>query len=137
MTVAANSLMAAQGGDVEKSFFPGESDTAVETRLQAWITEGYSRAAAISDDSDKDEAATHFAYYKAYMSVFRRLSAQPTSFQAADAGGHSYTQEQIRNFKTLADTELALHEALLPALSTQVGTSLLPPHVTTNSRVEW
>jgi hypothetical protein len=108
-------LIAPTGKVEGSSMFPDDSSTALVTRMQAYLDEGYRRAQSVDDVSDKDDAARHWAYHRAFEAVFLRLASSPSSVTVQGDGSASYTASQIDHFRNLSQDELALHLELIPA----------------------
>lgn len=91
--------------------FPGDASQDLATRLSAWLLEAYARAdvAALATDAAKDAAARAFAYWRAFDSVWLRMSSSPASVSLTDGGAGSvstsYTASQMDAFRRLADGE--------------------------------
>lgn len=101
-------------GEIEESFFPSRSRDQLEADVSQWANQGLAKAAGLTTDEAKIEAATHWAYYRAYGSVYRRINALPSSVSIPTGGGHSYSASQIAEFKQMMESHLAAFEALIP-----------------------
>jgi hypothetical protein len=117
--VAADLLQDA-GGDLTASLFPHLDATALGVYLTAKLAEGYARAGlAVTplSQADKDAAAIAWAYSRAYLAVWQRLSMSPATAQVTGEAQVTYLASQIQTFKDLADTYLARHEQFFPLAS--------------------
>lgn len=121
--INASSLLA-PGGEIEPEFFPEEDLDKVTERLDAYLTEGYAKAAALSAGTDRENAATAWAYYRAYSAIYRRLLAAPSTWSLADEGSASYTQKQIESFQSLAAAKLEEFEVWVPVTAPSVASAL-------------
>lgn len=111
MSVVPSQLIAPVGM-VELFMFPGETQTQVETRLQAYIDE-----AVDEKGSESDAATKHWAYYRAFTQVVLRLSTQAESVDVTDEGSHSYGSRQADRLRDLAGEHLAEWNALIETSS--------------------
>lgn len=105
MSVTAASLLSPTG-EIEISFFPGENETQVTARLNAYITEGVAKAAALSGAA-QDAPVTSWAYHRAYKAIYTKLLRNPSSWAVEGEGSASISSAQIREFGKLADDKLA------------------------------
>jgi hypothetical protein len=110
-------LLQAAGGDLTPSLFPHLDAAGLDTYLTAKLAEGYARANAATtplSQADKDAAAIAWAYSRAYLAVWQRLSNSPAEAEVNGEAKRSYLASQIQTFKDLADTYLARHEQFFP-----------------------
>lgn len=110
-------------GKIDKAFFPGEDDTTLEERLQAYINEGALLVTSLATSAEQDAATTLWAYYRAFEAVYMRLMATPSSVSIADEGSTSFSSQQIamfgttaQQFRTAFDAALVIDSALEPAI---------------------
>lgn len=102
-------------GDLGDSLFPGESPSQLETRIRAYLDEGYTKAAAASlSGADADDAAKAWSYYRAYQAVYVRMLNNPSTVIMERQGQNSTLWSQIEAMGKLADTWLATYQGLLP-----------------------
>lgn len=102
MSVLVDDLKEPQGELDLALLFPDKTATQAEDDLQVWIdlavTETATAGVVIQNDIDRGVRA--YAYYRAYRSVYQRLSASLSSKSLTDAGmSGSMTQAQIDSFK--------------------------------------
>lgn len=89
-------------GDLSPELFPGKDDAAIDTQLQAYLTDGYSRVPVTVLGAEVDRAAAAWAYMRAYQNVLIRLSRTPATVSIANEGSQTVLGEQIRTFAKLA-----------------------------------
>lgn len=107
MAVLPADLKAANGGRIEPELmFPDESPAALDQRLQKYIDEGVVKATGLTGTA-LDDAVKVWAYYRWADAMWIRLSSNPASVNLVDQGSSSYLQQQIQNFKDMADALLA------------------------------
>jgi hypothetical protein len=102
--------MLAPAGLLTLSLFPGEGAEAVNTRLTSYINDGVTRAGG-GPEADYDSVLA-WAYHRAFMAVYVRLTTSPAQGEVDDAGKYQYLITQINNVKTLADEWLTRFEEL-------------------------
>lgn len=105
------------GGDLTPSLFPQLDSAGLTAYLSAKLNEGYTRAnAAVTQlsQADKDGAAIAWAYSRAYLAVWQRLSSSPAEVEVNGEAKRMYLASQIQTFKDLSDTYLARHEQFFP-----------------------
>lgn len=113
MAVTPASLLE-PAGLVTPSLFPGEGDATLTARLQAYINEGDEKTAT-------DAGIRAWAYHRAFMAVWIRLTTNPNTENFQDQGGHSFLQSQIENVKRIADEQLALFTSLTTSATTSTS----------------
>lgn len=89
-------------GDLAPELFPGKDAAAIDTLLQAYLTDGYSRVPTTVDSVTMDRAAMAWAYARAYRNVLMRLSRTPATVNITNEGSTQLLSEQIRTFAKLA-----------------------------------
>lgn len=90
-------------GDIAPELFPGKDAAALDTMLQAYLTDGYARIpATVVDTVVRDRAAMAWSYARAYRNVLMRLSRTPATVSIANEGSQTILGEQIRTFAKLA-----------------------------------
>jgi hypothetical protein len=133
--VSANALLA-PAGEVEVSFFPGETQPAVLARLQAYLDDGYDRvAASVTDVDTQDEIATAWAYYRAYKAIHLTMSRSAASKAVAGEASSTTLAMQIQAFADERDDWLAEFTRLMPVDASQTTAS--PGSVCTNVCVDF
>jgi len=133
MAISSADLIAPVGL-VEASLFPGEASNVMAERLDGYLDEGYTRAtAAEADEANHDEAAKQWAYHRAFLQVYLRLSANPSQVDVDGKGSHQYLISQINNFKNLSDDALRAHQGLLVPVTVKRTTQTRPSHTVRNS----
>jgi hypothetical protein len=136
-------LIAPKGKVEAASMFPGAAETDLAKRLQSYLDEGYKKSESIVDTdanvqaARRDDAASHWAYYRVYEAVFLRMSASPTSWTVQGDGSASFTATQIANFERLMNDELAAHLALIPSDDGGVIEDRQPRTQSIANRVVW
>lgn len=125
-------------GPVDASLFPGEASNVLETRLAQYLTNAYNdeRVAAQVDDGRKDHLARAYALYQTFNAVYLRMNASPTTLAVAEKGSHTYSYEQIRGMKQMADKYLSDFTALL-VVSPESPAMSLPGTVSAPVTVVW
>ncbi len=116
-------------GEIELEFFPEEDESTVTERLDAYIAEGTRKSAALSG-AEQDVAVTAWAYHRAYLAIYTRLLAAPSSWSLNDEGSASRTGMQISAFRDLAVAKLSEFNGLVAAPVTAA-----PPPVPSGSTV--
>lgn len=114
-------------GPVDASLFPGEASNVLEARLDQYLQNGYSdeRVDAQTDATRKDNLARVYALYQTFNAVYIRMNASPTTLAVTEKGSHTYSYEQIRGMKQMADKYLSDFNALL-VVSPDTPSSQLP-----------
>ena len=100
-------------GTVERIFFPSDSDAALNTRLQGYITEG----GTVLGGSGGDPALSNYVYWRVYDAVYKRLLMRPAKISKQAEGSTEYLLTQIDQIKTIADAYEAAYLAALPTPS--------------------
>lgn len=117
-------------GEIVASLFPSDTTSTLATRLDTYLSEGYTKAASVSDADARDAAAKHWAYARAYRNVYVRLSGSSSQINVGGALERTFTSAQVTNFLTLADTNQAVFDAIL-ATGEEVSASGVPQASTT------
>lgn len=114
MSVTVASLLAENGGRIEHATMFGDlSEADLTTRLSAYLVRAVAASAAITDAAQRDVATAEYAYYLAFMAVWRRLSTDPASQSQTDAASTSYLAEQIANVWQMAADALAAFQTIV------------------------
>lgn len=81
--------------------------------LNVFLIDGYARAASIDTPTQDrlDAAALAWAYSRAYLVIWQRLSANPATVAVEGQVSQTYTQAQIATFQTLSQSYLRDHES--------------------------
>ena len=107
MAVTAADLTSPTGEIEPAVLWPGEAGATTTARLTAYVADGELQAADIAAGASHDAAVKAWAYHRAYMSVYMRLTAEPTATTINDQGSASWSTQQVQNWKDLADAKLA------------------------------
>jgi len=107
MAITGASLLQTNGGEIENDFFPSETLAQLTDRLNRYVVEGYSKAPTL------DAAVKAWAYYRTYMAIYLRMSAQPTNTELVDQSRVGWDKEQALRFYDLAQEKLAEFDALI------------------------
>lgn len=102
MSVVVDDLKEPEGELDLELLFPDKTATQAEDDLQVWIDKAVAEAAAVGvvNQDDVDRGVRAYAYYRAYKSIYQRLSANPSSSNVQDAGvSSSISQGQIDSFR--------------------------------------
>lgn len=102
MSVVVDDLKEPEGELDLGLLFPDKAATQAEDDLQVWIDKAVAEAAAVgvTNQDDADRGVMAYAYYRAYKSIYQRLSANPISANVQDAGvSSSMSQGQIDSFR--------------------------------------
>lgn len=102
MPVTVDDLKEPEGELDLELLFPDKTAIQREDDLQVWIDKAVAiaEAAGVTDQDAIDRGAKAYAYYRAYKSVYQRLSATAASVNVQDAGiSSSMTQGQIDSFR--------------------------------------
>lgn len=125
MAVTPADLLA-PNGMLESSLFPGEDPASLETRLNTYIVEAAAR-------TDNDAAVKAWAYHRAFLAVYIRLTSKPASVEFEDQGSHSYLITQIENVYRLSQEYRDEYDRLVAAEADVVGRNA----GTTSQRVDF
>ena len=90
------------------TIWPGTDADTARGYVGEYLAQGYSQAGATADD-----AATQWAYYRAFDGLYLRLSARPATAEAKDEGSRTYTQAQIDAWGVLAAEALDAYNDLV------------------------
>lgn len=106
-------------GPLTAALFPedtvsGSGVGTVTYRLNAYLTDGYTRAGSLTGD-DADAAARLWAMYRAYVAVTTRLANEAATVSLADQGARTRTDAQRELFQQMADATLAEFRLLVPS----------------------
>lgn len=107
MAVTAAQITSPAGQLEPALLFPADDAPSFAARCAAWIEEGSAKAAAITDDDDRDAATRDWCYYRAYEAVALRLAASPRTTTLTDQGSAGYDAAQEQTFRDLAAQHLA------------------------------
>lgn len=102
MSVSTDDLKEPDGELDLALLFPDKTTTQAEDDLQTWLDKANAElaGAGLIDQDEIDLGAKAYAYYRAYKSVYQRLSARPISKSLTQDGiSVSMTQGQIDSFK--------------------------------------
>lgn len=135
MAVAAADLKSPAGEIEGAVLWPGETDSQVTARLSAYVADGETQAAEIAAGS-RDAAVKAWAYYRAYMAVYMRLTAEPSTVTVNDQATVSMLVTQIQNWKDLADAKLASFTDLLDS-ATETEPTATQPTVAARTVFTW
>jgi hypothetical protein len=128
--MVASELLTYQGGELDASLFQPDNEAEVLTMLSRFLGEGLSLATVRDAGSDNyDAASMHWAYHRAYLVIYVRLSRTPSSVSLEGTVSRSYTAAQVKNFKDLSDAHLASFNAIAPPEE--------PEHVNPLADGEW
>lgn len=117
-------------GEILPALFPDDDDrAALETRLDVYLQDGYSRAGAAGDD-----AARFWAYYRAYNAVYLRLAAALREMTDGDYK-EKFSDRQPGEFQKLAEKNLSLFREEFAASS--AISSPPPPSMSTTSELQF
>lgn len=96
-------------GKVLPSMFPTDSSPQLEVRLEGWLAEAYAKAevTALSADTDKNDAAESWVYFRTFDSVTTRLMNTPIRVDLRDQGAREYHSSQLSYFSKLRDEAFA------------------------------
>ena len=137
-------LIAPTGKIEGASMFPGASSTDLAKRLQSYLDEGAKKAESITNAdaaiqaATREEAAVHWAYYRAYEAIFLRMNASPSSWSVQGDGTASFTATQIANFENLMRTEFDAYLELIPATAGgETADARRPASTTIPNRFVW
>ena len=110
MAVKPSDLMEPRGL-VTPDMFPEDSkdDNKLSERLAVYIQEGESNQSG----TPLDTATKAWAYYRAFLAVYNRMSALPQSVSANEEGGHMFVQVQAERFKTMSEEYYAIWTNLI------------------------
>lgn len=108
MPIAAADLLEPTG-EVAPELFPGDAPPPAAGagtllgRLATYLADGYARAAAVADATQKDEAARQWAYRRAFRAKYQEMNRKASTVDVKDEASRSFLVTQIQNFKALAD----------------------------------
>ena len=103
------------GGDVEPKLFPHLTQSALESRITSYLTEGATRAADLAVSStDVERYTLAWAYYRTYFSIYIRLKGTPAKAAIDGQGDRSYDAKQAQAFLDLANDWKAIADGLVP-----------------------
>lgn len=88
-------------GEIEAAWFPGDDAAALQARLETYIAEGVEASADVAAEST-DTATKAYAYWRAYQTVYLRLSGSPASVGVVGHLNRQYTQGQLSAFSERA-----------------------------------
>lgn len=99
-------------GNLASEMFPNIND--FDAALQAWIDDGSSRSSShgLSGD-DADDATKEWAYHRAYLTIYLRISSDPVDVDLEDQASRRYELAQAKEFKALADEHKDRFEILV------------------------
>lgn len=106
------------GGDITTSLFPADDTPTLKAYLSKKLDEGYTRALAVVPGlsvPNRDACAIAWAYSRAFLAVWLRLSATPSEIGVQGESTTKRTDAQIATFKEFADSYLARHEQFIPS----------------------
>lgn len=109
MSIAASDLVEPVGR-LEPAWFVGEGDDhAFMQRLDGYVTDAETRAAALSHlgGPEQDEAAKAWAYYRAFSYLHLSLQRVPASMGVTAEGNRQYLKSQLQAWQQEADNALA------------------------------
>lgn len=97
-------------------FYPSSGSSAITSRLDAYLTQGYTRATAaeITDATTSDDFARAFAYWRAWSDVVQRITLAPASTSLAGDISVTRLQSQIAEWVSRRDYWEQQFLALLP-----------------------
>ena len=136
MAVTAADLTSPVGEIEPAVLWPGELGATTTERLTAYVADGELQAADLSAGASRDAAVKAWAYYRAYMAVYIRLTAEPTSKTINDQASESFSVQQIQNWKDMADAKLATFTELVDE-ATDVQPTLTQPTVAARTVFTW
>lgn len=113
MPVVAADLLT-PSGPLDPKMFPGEDETVLGERLDAYIGNGYNDTRVTAQPAEAQDALVRdFALYQAFRDVHIRMLVQPLQITVTEKGGHVYAMEQVTAMERLRDKYLADFEAEL------------------------
>ena len=130
MAVVAADLISPKG-EIERTTFAGEDDTALTERMEAYITDGMERTTTITEPAERDRLVKAWAYHRAYEAAGQILAAT----LSGKMGDSSYylLGQQLNFFLTRSAVKLAEFErGITPADTTSLtgtGTTFTPNEV--------
>ena len=136
MAVTSNDLLSPAGELEPAVLWPGEASSDTTARLTGYIEDGVAKAASVSDATANDTAVKTWAYYRAYLAVYLRLTATPSTVALNDQGSASMLVTQIQNFRDLSDAKLTEFNRLLPA-DEVTATTVAPASVSAPTTFTW
>lgn len=115
MTLVAADLLNPAGEIDAELFYPGIASGDVTTKLNAYLTQGYTRAAALMVlSTDTDEFARLYSYYRSFSDVVNRLTLTPASSSIGGDVSMSFLQTQINSWIAKANGWQTQYLALIP-----------------------
>jgi hypothetical protein len=115
MAIVAESLLEPQG-ILTPGMFPGVVD--LTAHLAGYVAAAEAEAERYDVPENRTDAFVRaWAYHRALVAVATRLATTPASYSLADQGSRTYSNEQIRTARSLADKYLADALALVPVAS--------------------
>jgi hypothetical protein len=113
--IHAENLLEPQG-ILTPGMFPGVAD--LLSHLGGYIETATAEAARYGVVAGSVDAFVRaWTYHRAYLAVATRLATTPATYSLADQGSRSYSNEQIRTARALADKYLADALDLVPVAS--------------------
>ncbi len=106
-------------GRIASSFFPDDDASALEGRLDAYLTAAYAdpRVVALTEAADQDTAARYFAYARAFEAVADRLNLESATINMEDQGARTRIEAQIKYWERQRDEAWVLFGAAAPELT--------------------
>ena len=115
MAVSVADLTSPRGPLDRLVLFPGETESAFDERLTAYIADGVVLAAALIG-AEQDAAVKVWARGRARQAAYELRLFAPSTASVADEGSASWTSSQIEAMKALADADLLEFEELVGAV---------------------
>jgi len=114
MAVTINDIVQ-PGGHVDPKMFPGLDASDFDETIEAYISEGDTRAGTLNvDAADVDPYTRAWAHYRSFMRIAERLYATPASAEIDGEAQRQYNIKQAEAFERKAREWLAKAEELLP-----------------------
>lgn len=83
--------------------------------VQEWVNEAYGKAeVSVLSESDQDQAAAVWAYYRAFDAAAIAMAANPNAATMNDAGTSSYAKDQRDTIREMARQALAEFREIAP-----------------------
>lgn len=137
MAITGASLLQENGGELSRATFPEFSAAALDTQLDVWAASGNDFAVSAGLSSPEDDlAASCYAYYLAYLSVFQRLAATPQTTSLEGQGTVTLGSSQADRFKKLADEKLACANSYAN-MESGVPENTIPPTTSVQLNSTW
>lgn len=108
-------------GMLTPGLFPNfDDDDDLATFLETLLGKGYEAATAkgVDDVATRDLIAEAWAYHRAYLAVWQRMTTSPSTARIDGEAERQYLVTQFNGVAKLADSWLATYNALLPATVT-------------------